>query len=528
MTTQAIYRRYRPNSFADVNGQEHVTQTLKNAVRLNRVAKAYLLCGPRGSGKTTTARILAKAANCTQTNDGDACNNCSNCAAISMEACPDVTEADAASYRGVDDVREILKSVPLAPVHTKKKFYIIDEVHMLTDASSNVLSNALENAPEHVNFILCTTDPERLPSQITSRCQQMQFRRIPIDTIADKLQKIAQQEGTPVGRKALETIAQDATGSLRDAEATLEKMLVTFPEGFTAEQVTLITGTGASQNAMNLIRHMAAGDTSQAVSAVKDAHWQSGDLKNFHGQTSLLMRALMHTQAGAGESVNLPEHVRNEVATLAKNHPEWPTSAAIRAWHSMDLRQDPDDPTPLETAAAAICQISAPPAKHQHTERTEPTTAPEPEPRRQQERKPFEPEIEPDPKPPTRQEPTMPQQPAPDERDQPSPYLEQWKLALRDLSHTKGVKYNIGALMRDCRTQNITLDDNLLTLPMKNPATLGRIQEELSHPESQHLLAEALKRHFGDEVEFELATEVQQPSAPDANNPQGSLLSNAI
>lgn len=548
MTTQALYRKYRPPAFRDMAGQEHITTTLKNAVKLGRIAHAYILSGPRGSGKTTTARILAKAASCSRHEDGDACNQCDICRAISGNFHQDLIEADAASNRRATNIEDILSTVPLAPVEAKKKFYIIDEVHMLTQPSFTILGQAIENSPDHVHFVLCTTEPEKLPPQVTSRCQQMHFRRIPIDIIAGKLAMIAQEENVPVDQRALETIAQDATGSLRDAESTLERMLVTFPEGFTHDQVTMLTGTGTSRNAMSLIRHMAQGNAQNALKDVSKALWETSDIPHFHQQTSNLLRALMHIQAGAGKSVNLPEHVRAQLTQIAGEHPDWPTATAIRTWHSIDVRRNQDDPKPLETTAVTICQLAAPPATQQPPpqqpqQRQQPanqqTTRQRPaEPDQQAAKIPQTWDLDLDPNVefiPSSQTQTQPQpdrqdtpmtnqpQPAHDPINQPG-LAEKWNLTVRDLSRTKGQKYNLGAILRDCRPQNITMDQGHLTLPLNNPANLDRINDELQNPGSRDHMQNAIAKHFGEGTTFQLTTTGPRPTGPDQSRPQGNLL----
>src|SRR5215216_6428991 len=238
--TQSLYRKYRPQSFDAIElvGQEHVVQTLRNAILLDRVAHAYLFCGPRGTGKTTTARLLAKAVNCL---DPDPlkrpCNECVNCRSINSGAATDVIEIDAASNRGIDDIRELRERVKYAPTQLKTKFYIIDEAHQITGAAANAFLKTLEEPPGHTKFVLATTDPEELLATIVSRCQRFDFRRISADDIVRRLQTVAALEGVSVDADALRLIARHATGSLRDALGLLEQLALAIGSAVSSEDL---------------------------------------------------------------------------------------------------------------------------------------------------------------------------------------------------------------------------------------------------------------------------------------------------
>ncbi|MDR3687086.1 MAG: DNA polymerase III subunit gamma/tau, partial [Coriobacteriia bacterium] len=231
MAHQSLYRKYRPQTFGDVVGQEHIERTLKNAVADGTVAHAYLFTGPRGTGKTTTARILAKALDCEKGPTGEPDGTCDDCIEIAEGRHPDVYELDAASRTGVDNVREeIIGRVNFAPQRGRYKVYIIDEVHMLSTAAFNALLKTLEEPPSHVVFIMATTHPHKVPETIQSRCQRFDFRRISIDDIAGRLRVIADGEGFDVPDAALTLIARHAAGGMRDAITTLEQ-LASFTAG---------------------------------------------------------------------------------------------------------------------------------------------------------------------------------------------------------------------------------------------------------------------------------------------------------
>ncbi|RME48840.1 MAG: DNA polymerase III subunit gamma/tau, partial [Caldilineae bacterium] len=261
MATLALYRKWRSQTFEEVIGQQHVTQTLQNAIETNRVAHAYLFTGPRGTGKTSTARILAKAINCT----GDApkpCNACDICRAITEGRLMDLIEIDAASNTSVDDVRDLRDKVGFRPAQARIKFYIIDEVHMLSKSAFNALLKTLEEPPEHVIFVLATTEPEKIPATILSRCQRFDFRRIRVDDIVGRLRFIVEQEGLQAEDAALTYIARQASGSMRDAISLLDQLTAYGQETITLQLVHSVLGVADDAAVKTLIDHLLAGDVS--------------------------------------------------------------------------------------------------------------------------------------------------------------------------------------------------------------------------------------------------------------------------
>jgi DNA polymerase-3 subunit gamma/tau len=225
MTYIVTARKWRPQKFSDVVGQEHITATLKNAILTNRIAHAYLFTGPRGVGKTTTARILAKTLNCLNSKDAEPCNECEMCKSILSSQSLDIIEIDGASNRGIDEIRTLRESVKYAPTRGKYKVYIIDEVHMLTRESFNAFLKTLEEPPSHIIFIFATTDVHKVPLTILSRCQRFDFRRIQMNTIKDLLRKIAEAEKIEIDDKTLTIIARKADGALRDAESYFDQVV---------------------------------------------------------------------------------------------------------------------------------------------------------------------------------------------------------------------------------------------------------------------------------------------------------------
>ena len=239
---QSIYRKWRPQSFEDIVGQNHITQTLKNAIRMNRIGHAYLFSGPRGVGKTTAARIFAKALNCQDGPTETPCNHCSRCIRINQGQSMDVLEIDGASNRGIEEIRELRSKIGFAPAEGKYKIYIIDEVHMLTDPAFNALLKTLEEPPGQVLFIFATTAPYKVPNTILSRCQSFYFRRISSEEMVKKLKRIAKEEKIDIDPSSMRLIAESATGSMRDAESILDQVIAYSENKVTPDQVRDILG----------------------------------------------------------------------------------------------------------------------------------------------------------------------------------------------------------------------------------------------------------------------------------------------
>ena len=228
MSYTALYRKFRPSEFGDVKGQDHIITTLQNQIKANRIGHAYLFCGTRGTGKTTVAKIFAKAVNCEHPVDGSPCGECEMCRSIAAGTSMNVIEIDAASNNGVDNIREIREEVAYRPTEGRYKVYIIDEVHMLSIGAFNALLKTLEEPPEYVIFILATTEVHKIPITILSRCQHYDFRRISIETITDRMRELMDTEHVEVEEKALRYIAKAADGSMRDALSLLDQCIAFY------------------------------------------------------------------------------------------------------------------------------------------------------------------------------------------------------------------------------------------------------------------------------------------------------------
>ena len=316
--TQAFYRKWRPQLWNEVVGQEHIIQTLMNAVSADRVAHAYLFAGPRGTGKTTTARLLAKAVNCTETDlSKRPCNQCEACQAVQEGRFLDLIEIDAASNTSVDDVRDLREKINFAPSQGRYKVYIIDEVHMLSTAAFNALLKTLEEPPPHAIFILATTEIHKIPATVLSRCQRHEFRRIPVADITARLQKMAEQEGLSIDNDALTLIARQATGSLRDAISLLDQ-LSSSGKAIDLGLAQNMLGTATNQVVIELVDAMLNRQPSTGLNLIHHALDAGSDPRQFGRQAVDYLRNLLLIKMGNAEQVEATQEQRAQMARQAQ------------------------------------------------------------------------------------------------------------------------------------------------------------------------------------------------------------------
>ena len=541
MAEQVLYRKWRPQRFAEVIGQESVVQTLRQAVSQNRVAHAYLFCGPRGTGKTTAARILAKALNCEHLgpdadgrNEGDPDNTCSFCVEVSQGRALDLVEMDAASHRGIDDVRSLQERVfGAGPARGRAKVYIIDEAHMLTEFAFNALLKTLEEPAPWAYFILCTTEPHELLATIVSRCQRFDFRRIAPKDLQAHLQTVCEGEGFTFEEQALYTISRATGGSARDALNILEQTALSNSNNVTLAGVQDLLGLSEDPRALELVRTVLVGGLGESLGVLSDATSSGLEPGPFHRQVVERMRSILLHKSGVGVIDDSTE-VQDAVKTIA-DAVDW--NALLRAMRLIGRVnvKSGDGPTwlPLELAlieCASAPEQAAPPAApiSPHVQSVAPTRA------QASPRQPA-PQANPNNGPPPSRKPPWEDRPQPaldlepsqkESMDEPThvqpipkspvpiniPTPEgatavddtQWSALMQPLKRSKGKKFVLGSLLLDCRARY--LENGNLVLVFKNVANKDRLQEELEHPPSRLTFEAAVSEALGGSYNLKLET----------------------
>lgn len=304
MSYTALYRKFRPERFEDVKGQDHIVTTLKNQIAAERIGHAYLFCGTRGTGKTTIAKIFAKAVNCEHPVDGSPCGECRSCRTIAAGASMNVIEIDAASNNGVDNIREIVDEVSYSPAEGKYKVYIIDEVHMLSIGAFNALLKTLEEPPSYVIFILATTEVHKIPVTILSRCQRYDFKRISIETIADRMRELMEEEGQQVEERALRYIARAADGSMRDALSLLDQCIAFhYGKTLTYDDALDVLGAVDTEVFSRLLRAVLARNVTECIRLLEEVVMQGRELGQFVSDFTWYLRNLLLIKTSDGEGM---------------------------------------------------------------------------------------------------------------------------------------------------------------------------------------------------------------------------------
>ena len=516
---EVFYRKWRPKSLGEVVGQEAITKTLKQAVAQGRTSHAYLFCGTRGTGKTSTARILAKAINCLSPKDGEPDNECHICVGINEARALDLIEIDAASNRGIDDIRDLSDKVRFSPNESRYKIYIIDEVHMLTEPAFNALLKTLEEPPAHAVFILATTEAHKVPLTIISRCQRYDFRRIPIDQMVAKLAYISEQEGIEVSDEALHLVARIANGGLRDAENLLEQVVVSYGSPISEDDVRQMLGLGGDEIVLELVRHIIGKSVKDGIATVNNATEQGTDLRQLLRGTLEYLRALLLIKTGAGANFGYSDEIMSRLNALAADAPMEHLVRALKVFAGVNMRRDAASTLPLELAVVEsatepepVVVAAAPPVYAAPQQVSPPQAAP---PRNQPPSRP------PAPQPTYRQPPQQTyQQPAarasaPSEApgarpasggdlpDEPAARLaHQWNMIANDLRFV-GTRLKLGAMLRSAKEREVSGHTIILKYPSRS--NVERLQQELDNPESKRALDDAIAKAMGSMFQVEVA-----------------------
>lgn len=506
--SEVFYRKWRPKSLGEVVGQEAITTTLKQAVGQGRVAHAYLFCGTRGTGKTSTARILAKAVNCLAPHNGEPDNECRICVSVNEGRALDLIEIDAASNRGIDDIRDLSDKIRFSPNEARFKVYIIDEVHMLTEPAFNALLKTLEEPPAHAMFILATTEAHKVPLTIISRCQRFDFRRIPLDQMTAKLAEICAAERIEASPDALRLISRVANGGLRDAENLLEQAIVSYGSPVSEDNVRRLLGLGGDEAALEFAAHIVGKSVSEGISAVNAAAEQGGDLRQLLRQTLEYLRALLLIKAGAAPHFGYSDEVSQRLSALAADAPMEHLVHTLKTFASVSMRRDSASPLPLElamveSAAAPVARVAAPapayaPPRDAAAVGRPPSPAPPPvAPPAQRRPAPAAAQQYP----PQSAPPHTPAAPASapaaydGQADEPAARLDsQWGMIANELRFV-GSRLKLGAMLRSSKEREVIDDTIILKYPSRS--NVDRLQQELDNPESRRALDDAIAKAMG-------------------------------
>ena len=363
MSYQALYRKWRPSEFDEVKGQDHIVTTLKNQIRADRIGHAYLFCGTRGTGKTTVAKIFAKAVNCLHPVDGSPCNECAMCRGINEQTSMNVIEIDAASNNGVDNIREIRDEVTYSPTEGRYKVYIIDEVHMLSIGAFNALLKTLEEPPSYVIFILATTEAHKIPITILSRCQRYDFKRITIETISGRLMELIRREKLDVEERAVQYIARAADGSMRDALSLLDQCVAFYlGERLTYDNVLEVLGAVDTSVFSRLLRFIDGGQFVEAVRLLEEVVIQGRELSQFVTDFIWYMRNLLLVQ-GSGDLEDILDISSENLAALREEAQTISNEKVMRYIRvfselSAQVRYSGQKRVLIEVALVRLCQPS--------------------------------------------------------------------------------------------------------------------------------------------------------------------------
>lgn len=499
--SQVLYRKWRSGAFRDLVGQDHVTQTLRRAVSEGKTSHAYLFTGPRGTGKTSTARILAKALNCLNPTDGEPDEVCSNCVAVTEGRNLDVIEIDAASNNGVDNIRDLRNKVQFTPGTGQYKVYIIDEVHMLSGPAFNALLKTLEEPPQHVIFVMATTESDKVPATIISRCQRYDFRRIANQDVVDRLKHIADAEGFTYEEDALQMIARVAWGSLRDALNLLEQIAISYQGNVTAESAQELLGLGDTGASIALAKALLNRDAAAGLATVNEQASAGRDLKALQSATIETLRAALLIKTGVDDALSHPVEVVDAMREATKSVDLDLVLQSLSAISETKFRDDSSSPLPLELAVARAVATPKSDGLPERTTAAAPALTSTPTPQQPARATAAATQRTRPPAPPT--QPATTQQPATEHSPTTTPSTaspkkavdERWDQVLRALARTKGKKFVLGGLLRGVASHEVVGEEMILRFTHNSNAE--RMAEELADPRGRTAVEDAVEAAFG-------------------------------
>ena len=518
--SQVFYRKWRPQRFSELVGQEHVAKTLRAAISNGQVAHAYLFCGPRGVGKTSSARILAKALNCLNSTDGEPDDTCENCMAVREGRLLDLIEIDAASNRGIDDIRSLREKVHFAPGSAKYKVYIIDEVHMLTPQAFNALLKTLEEPPPHTVMALATTEIHQVPLTIISRCQRFDFRRITNDLVIKRLEGLCVAEEINCDSDVLDLIARAAWGSLRDAENILEQISISYgqqDQSINLQQASELLGIGDTAAALAIASAVLKHDVTAALQQINDQASLGSDVRSLRSAIVDTLRAAMLIKAGANDALSHPDEVIEEMADRTKSVSLELILQALASFGQAEILNSDHGPLGLELAVIkAVSKPASKSASGGHTANA--AAASSIRSARSGRREPAIPPAGQTPLPPKTGRPT-PTQSRP-QRVVP-PAESNWGQVLKALRRTKGKKYVIGALLRNVNAPEP--EGHKLILRFKSSSIQGHLEEEMLDENVQNMIKKAVADAYGTELSVSVG-EAKNATAQNSENATDSPL----
>ena len=506
---QVFYRKWRPTRFEEVAGQDHITKTLKRAVVSDRVAHAYLFNGPRGVGKTSTARILAKALNSEITEEGEPVVDSDVSIAIDEGRYMDLIEIDAASNRRIDDIRELQKKTEFRPVSGKYKVYIIDEVHMLTTEAFNALLKTLEEPPPNIVMILATTDAHRLPATVVSRCQRFDFKRLSNEDVINRLIEVCDAEEIETEPAVLEMIARSAWGSLRDAENLLEQLFVSYgqsgengePSEITESQARELLGLGDTAISTELATALLAKDAAQALTVINREAQRGADLRALHSGTVDALRVALLLKAGVEDSISEGSEFATTMSAAARPAKLNQILHILTSLGKADMKVSSSSPLPLELA---VLQATTNPATNNVDSRrnTEPA-ANQPQPVNPQAQVSVKPTI------------GDSEFEKPTQRRDRTPAEEKWDKVIQKTRRTKNRRFAVGPLLRNIQVPEPV--EGKISLRFKSNALKNNFMEEMDDKRSKDALKAAITDTYGTELELVIISPREVDKTNNAN-----------